>query len=189
MNIEAIILKGKLLWSVDREEDGNEQFWIAHNIDPDHHEVVEFRNIMRPKAEQFYQKAVKCLFEQNEKIAMIHIRKGLESYHDLSKLLLLRASIYRKNKQFIDAIQDLEKASKFMHDEGIETEVKAQIGLTYNDMGMQYFARQMFENAITLFNESLKFIPSDPGVYTNRGDAYRELAKFNLALADYHYAL
>ena len=51
---------------------------------------------------------------------MIHIRKGLECYHDMSKLLLLRASIYRKNKQFIDAIQDLEKASKFMHDEGVE---------------------------------------------------------------------
>ena len=99
---------------------------------------------MRPKAEQYYQKAVKCIFESNEKIAMIHIRKGLECFHDLSKLLLLRASIYRKNKQFIDAIQDLEKASKFMHDEGIEGEVKAQIGLTYNDMGMQYFARQMF---------------------------------------------
>lgn len=101
---------------MEREEDGNEQFWIAHNIDPDHHEVVEFRNIMRPKAEQFYQKAVKCIFESNDKIAMIHIRKGLECFHDLSKLLLLRASIYRKNKQFIDAIQDLEKASKFMHD-------------------------------------------------------------------------
>lgn len=56
-------------------------------------------------------------------------------------------------------------------------------------MGMQYFSRQMYENAITLFNESLKFIPADPGVYTNRADSYRELQKYNLALADYHYAL
>ena len=30
---------------------------------------------------------------------------------------------------------------------------------------------------------------NDPGVYINRGDSYRELKKFNLALSDYHYAL
>ena len=44
-NVEALILKGKLLWSIDsqnRNEDGNEQFWIAHSLDPDHPEVKEF---------------------------------------------------------------------------------------------------------------------------------------------------
>ena len=56
-------------------------------------------------------------------------------------------------------------------------------------MGSQYFSRQMYENAITLFNEALKFIPGDSGVFTNRGDSYRELMKYNLALADYHHAL
>lgn len=29
----------------------------------------------------------------------------------------------------------------------------------------------------------------DSGIYINRGDAYRELRKFNLALSDYHYAM
>jgi len=32
-------------------------------------------------------------------------------------------------------------------------------------------------------------MPQDSGIYINRGDAYRELKKFNLALSDYHYAL
>ena len=41
-NVEVLILKGKLLWSVDRVDEGNECFWAAHNIFPDHHEVVEF---------------------------------------------------------------------------------------------------------------------------------------------------
>jgi len=35
----------------------------------------------------------------------------------------------------------------------------------------------------------LNFVDNDPGVYINRGDAYRELKKYNLALSDYHYAL
>lgn len=32
-------------------------------------------------------------------------------------------------------------------------------------------------------------MPQDSGIYINRGDAYRELKKFNLALSDYHYAM
>jgi tetratricopeptide (TPR) repeat protein len=44
-NIECLILKGKLLWSVDRIEDGNDCFWRAHNINPNHNEVIEFLSI------------------------------------------------------------------------------------------------------------------------------------------------
>jgi hypothetical protein len=41
-NVEVLILKGKLLWSIDKVDEGNQCFWLAHNISPDHHEVVEF---------------------------------------------------------------------------------------------------------------------------------------------------
>ena len=42
---------------------------------------------------------------------------------------------------------------------------------------------------MTIFNEALNFLPQDSGIYINRGDAYRELKKYNLALSDYHYAM
>ena len=44
-NIEVLILKGKLLWSVDKVEEGNEMFWRAHSVDPNHHEIIEFLSI------------------------------------------------------------------------------------------------------------------------------------------------
>ena len=44
-NVEVLILKGKLLWSVDKVDQGNECFWLAHNIFPEHHEVLEFLSI------------------------------------------------------------------------------------------------------------------------------------------------
>jgi len=44
-NIEVLILKGKLLWSVDKVDEGNECFWAAHSIFPEHHEVLEFLSI------------------------------------------------------------------------------------------------------------------------------------------------
>lgn len=53
-NVEVVILKGKLLWSVDKIDEGNEQFWLAHSINPEHYEVLEFLSIMRPKAEEMH---------------------------------------------------------------------------------------------------------------------------------------
>jgi tetratricopeptide (TPR) repeat protein len=56
-------------------------------------------------------------------------------------------------------------------------------------MGSSLCKQTKYHDAITIFNEVLNFVNNDPGVYINRGDAYRELRKFNLALSDYHYAL
>ena len=134
-NVEVLILKGKLLWSIDKMEEGNEQFWIAHSIKPDHTEVIEFLKIMRPKAEKFYESAIKNIFEGNQPGAFQDIKKGLELFRDMTKLLILRASLFRKNKDFENSLYDLERASKFMVQEGLEKEVREQIGLTYNAMG------------------------------------------------------
>lgn len=70
-------------------------FWRAHAIDAEHHEVQEFLSIMKPKADEFYQKATKNIFDGNKVLAMENIKKGLEIFHDMSKLLLLRASLHR----------------------------------------------------------------------------------------------
>lgn len=91
-----MILKGKLLWSIDKIEEGNDMFWAAHAINPEHHEVVEFLSIMKPRAEEFYKKATKFIFEGNKALAYDNIKKGLELFHDMTKLLLLRASLYRQ---------------------------------------------------------------------------------------------
>ena len=61
-NVEVLILKGKLLWSIDKVDEGNQCFWLAHNISPEHHEVVEFLAIQRPRAMEYYKKATKFVF-------------------------------------------------------------------------------------------------------------------------------
>lgn len=188
-NIEVLILKGKLLWSIDQVEEGNEMFWSAHSIDPNHHEVIEFLSIQKPRAEEFYKKATRAIFEGNRYLGLELISKGLELFHDMTKLLLLRASIHRERQDYDQALSDLERASKFMYAEGLENEVTMQIGLTYNDMGTSLFKKQRFQESLTILNEALNFMPTDSGIHLNRGDTYRELKRFNLALSDYHYAL
>jgi len=67
--------------------------------------------------------------------------------------------------------------------------VTTQIGLTYNDMGTSLFKKTRFNEALTIMNEALNFLPLDAGIHLNRGDTYRELKRYNLALSDYHYAM
>lgn len=75
---------------------------------------------MRPKAEVLYENAIKHIFENNQQAAFSDIKKGLELYWDMTKLLILRAGLFRQNKDFENALNDLERASKFMVQEGLE---------------------------------------------------------------------
>lgn len=51
------------------------------------------------------------------------IEKGLELFHDMTRLLLLRASIFREQKDYDQALSDLERASKFMFAESLQNDV------------------------------------------------------------------
>ena len=70
MCLLRLILKGKLLWSIDQVDEGNEMFWQAHSLDPNHHEVIEFLSIQKPRAEEFYKKATRAIFEGNRYLAL-----------------------------------------------------------------------------------------------------------------------
>jgi len=76
---------------------GNQCFWDAHTIDPNHNEVIEFLSIQKPRAEEFYKKATKAIFEGKRQFAFEMIAKGLELFHDMTKLLLLSASLHRES--------------------------------------------------------------------------------------------
>lgn len=130
---------------------------------------------------QYYKKAVKFVFQGNKHMAMENITKGLDLFHDMTRLLLLRASVYRESKDYDQALTDLERASKFMFAEGLQKDVTIQIGLTYNDMGTSLFQKGRYHEAMTILNEAITFMPTDPGIHINRGDTYRELKKYNLA--------
>jgi hypothetical protein len=53
---------------------------------------------------------------------MENIQKGLEHFHDMTRLLLLRAAIFRESKDYDQALSDLERASKFMFAEGLQND-------------------------------------------------------------------
>ena len=68
---------------------------------------------------EYYKKAVKFVFQGNKNLAMENVQKGLDLFHDMTRLLLLRAAIFREQKDYDQALSDLERASKFMFAEGL----------------------------------------------------------------------
>lgn len=187
--VGALVLKGKVLWSRNQVAEGNEAFWDAFNLDSTHPDVQEFVNIMRPKAEEWHMKAAAAVFESDHKKAMYCTNKGLEVYRESAKLLLLRASMHRKNQAFDNALDDLERASRHMNFEGISEQVRIQIALTYNDVGQILFKEQRYDEAVTPYNEAINYLGDNPDIFMNRGDCYNMKGNYEVAMADYHHAL
>ena len=185
---EALVLKGKLLWSLGRVEEGNNSFWEAYDYKPQHKDVQEFVKIMKPKAFEWHEKAVKAIFEEDYKSAIHLINKGLQYYKDSPQLLLLSAIVNRKTENFEGALDDLERASKHMNAEKVAEQVSLQIAYTYNDIGKSLFQEGRYEEAIAPFNEALNFKDNDSGIYINRGDCYRKKGMIELAMSDYQRA-
>jgi len=71
----------------------------------------------------YYTRATKEVFKGNKYLAMELIEKGLELFHDMTRLLLLRSAIFREQKDYDQALSDLERASKFMFAEGLQNDV------------------------------------------------------------------
>lgn len=74
--------------------------WAAHTIDPNHNEVIEFLSIQKPRADEYFKRATTAIYEGKRAEAFELIEKGLELFHDMTKLLLLRASLHRENLDF-----------------------------------------------------------------------------------------
>lgn len=188
-SVEALVMKGKILWSLGLEHEGNEAFWEAFSISSSNPDVLEFVGIMKPLADQWYDRAVGALFEDDLEKAMYFINKGLGIYKESTKHLLLRATIHRKREIFEEALADLEKSSKHMNFEGLTDQVRIQIAITYNAIGQKLFKENKYEEAITSFNEAINYSATDWGFFVNRGDCYKAKGLYETAMADYHHAL
>ena len=169
---DALILKAKLYWAINRKEEGNSLMWKAHELEPKHAQIIEFLEIMKPKAEESYQNAVKHMLEGDETTALLFIEKGLQFYHNFCKLHLIKACILRNQKQYESAIDCLEDATKNMEAENQENEVKIQISITYNELAKMLFSKSKYDAALSVFHEALKYLPQDSGILINIGGIY-----------------
>ena len=55
--VKSYVLKGKILWQLNRNKEGNIAFWNAYNIDKKHQQVKEFIEIISKQIEEYKIKA------------------------------------------------------------------------------------------------------------------------------------
>lgn len=137
--------------------------------------------IIQAKTQIIQNELLKCEFLLN---------KAIKLYPNSPELFYYRSYIYRKNTKYEEALIDLETAYKSITPNNIlEPDIRRQISLTYNEMGMSLFQKKRFSECLTIFSEALKFKENDWGILINRGDAHEKLHDYKEALKDYEKAL
>ena len=188
-NIYAYILKAKIYWNLNQVKKGYEEFWKAFEINPDHAEVKEFLKMVKEKIKKLYDQAIKYFWQNDYEKTIYFVNKGMEIEPKSVRLLLLRSLIYRKNKKFDQALKDIETASLSLKEfPDLEDEIKRNLAVTYNEMGIQMMSKEDYKNALSLFDEALKFKANDWGIIANKGDCYFKMKKYDMAKDQYNVA-
>ena len=80
-NIDAIVLRGLIFWSMLEKEKGYKQFWRAYKINgKEHIQVGLFISLITPRVQEFYKEAKYDLIENNIDKCTLKVNKGLEMH-------------------------------------------------------------------------------------------------------------
>lgn len=180
-NVEAHILKGKTLWSLENISEGNECFWVAKELDHEHPEIKEFISYITPKINACIEDASKEIVLGNNQKSFYYLKKGLDMHKDNFDLKILKSFLNRKIRNYEEAMQDLENLK--IHVEGLNSlseeqkierkeKIQQNLALTYNEMGMFLYKRGEYEDALNLFKVANKYKENDAGIITNIADCY-----------------
>ncbi|KAJ8006061.1 hypothetical protein DPEC_G00124350 [Dallia pectoralis] len=131
--------------------------------------------------------------------ALSKINTALEHCPETGRHYLFRGILYRRLKNFTDAIDDLVLAVELSEAGGqgvepqedqreVQEEAQAQLVLTYNDFAVRCFSRSFYAEAVTLLNKAIQEQKEESGLYINRGDCFFKQEEWEFALADYQQA-
>ncbi|KRX03891.1 hypothetical protein PPERSA_04769 [Pseudocohnilembus persalinus] len=172
--IEAILLKGKILWSQNNIFEGNLQYWFVENQNPNHPEIKQFLDLINPQVEKLL-KQTRYLLVQNEiEQCLLIIKQGLELFPNNTQFLIIKQYILRKQGDYEQALSVLILAIQTLRDIEMEKEIKNQLALTYNEIGILEYKQGFYQEAIQHFQSSLEQKSNDWSVYVNLGDCYRQ---------------
>ncbi|XP_028269832.1 tetratricopeptide repeat protein 16-like isoform X2 [Parambassis ranga] len=143
--------------------------------------------------------------------ALFMMNVAVENSPQDGRLYLFRGILYRRLKDFTNAIGDLVQAAELSEEEEEEVkkkkvrgqaeaeeeknkrdsvgeEAQFQLVLTYNDFAVQCFSRGLYREAALLLSKAIEEEKGQAGLYLNRGDCFFKQADWHYALADYQQA-
>jgi tetratricopeptide (TPR) repeat protein len=116
--------------------------------------------------------------------ALVEIKSLLEIRPDLVPIRVHKAMIVRSAGNLAEAERELLD----ILEEQPNLEAQRQLALTYNDMGIATFLKGHARDAVPWFDAAMRESPDDPNFFINKGDCYRAVSDYEVALANYHQA-
>ena len=141
---DFVVMKGLIYWSLMENEKGYGQFWKAYGMEQNNYEVVLFLEMITPKVESLYKDAKYLLIEKKVEKCKLTVKMALQMQPNHTQLLILNAYLHRINEEYEDALTSLERANKTLEGKGMENELRQQISLTYNEMGIYLFKQEKY---------------------------------------------
>ncbi|KAI4876557.1 hypothetical protein NFI96_016602, partial [Prochilodus magdalenae] len=152
-------------------------------------------------AECSRQQAVSKAVEGELTDALGKITTALEKHPEKPQYYLFRGILYRRQKDFIAALEDLvlavelndagaegSKTEKPDNSKGLKEDAKVQLVLTYNDFAVHCFCQGFYSEAIMLLTKAIHEQRDESGLFINRGDCFFKQEEWLFALADYQQA-
>ena len=76
-NVDIIVLKALMEWSMLEREKGYKAFWDGYRVDKQHQEVALFLRLIMPEVEELYKEAKYDLIEGSIDKCKLKVQKGL----------------------------------------------------------------------------------------------------------------
>lgn len=206
-DVDASLLRAKILWAMDAIDAGNKDLRKCMTSHGDHVEVKSFISRSFAAAELDYNKALAYQKEGKLANAIRCAQQALSFNGDDIKLLVLLARLYRANGDLALAYQSLLDAENSFRKVDINgrypivkvpAEITKQINLVLNEMALQHAMAGAYKEAVVLLNKAIASerrlhrgdaMNIDYKYFMNRGDCYRVMNEPLFAIADYKLAL
>ncbi|GES82220.1 kinase-like domain-containing protein [Rhizophagus clarus] len=199
-NINALLLKGMIHYSLYSYNDALDDFNRTLSISPNNVSAIICRGIVYKALKQYDKSLIdldksleiasdsavaltyrgatyKILRKYNETFS--DINKSLEIKPDATFVLIYRGETYRMLKKYDEALLDLNRSLELEPDNDKALSIR---GATYNNL-------KKYDDALSDFNESLRIDPNDTFALNFRGETYRMLKKYDKAILDFNRSL
>eukprot|EP00117_Sycon_ciliatum_P019504 scpid48454/ scgid5413/ Tetratricopeptide repeat protein 16 len=191
-NADFLIVRARLYKGCGRNSACFYDIQAALDLDSEHAAAHQLLEDLQQRAYGFHSQAVKLCLGHHYSEALQKISLAIEADPSAATYHVFRGILHRRMRNFTAAVDDFTIAlAKCGLDEKCQVSCDAHrhLSLTYNELAVECFMNQFYNEAVLLLNKAIGREKNDPGMYINRGDCFFKMADLEFALADYEQAL
>lgn len=194
-DVSALLRRAKIFVELRELTRGLEDLNTARLLEPNNETVSRVQKSFKEKSKALVIQATAHALQGDHGKALRALADSIRIGATV-KAYRLRATVYRQQKQFSPAIEDLKSALALIHQAKAEekfsteteTELKKQLGVTLNDIGVGLVQLGKLGEAIACIKKAVSLY-SNAEFHVNLGKCYKGLDELDNCLAAYEAAV